>query len=150
MQINVIVEQGFRLPQCKELRQLQFLIKLWKIKNGTKGLRKGFCQLRIPTCTLLAVHVSQIINLPSNEPVTQCLESPAKCTEFTLFICPLRIFFGPKRIFGMSPMSPHFSCRKSPSQRSIQDSFNMLTQSLADTQTPPNSPKTMKNLVSLL
>uniref|UniRef100_A0A1A9ZBV4 Uncharacterized protein n=1 Tax=Glossina pallidipes TaxID=7398 RepID=A0A1A9ZBV4_GLOPL len=47
---------------------------------------RGFCQLRIPTCTLLAVHVSQIISLPSKEPVTQCLESPAKCTEFTLFI----------------------------------------------------------------
>uniref|UniRef100_A0A1B0ANN1 Uncharacterized protein n=1 Tax=Glossina palpalis gambiensis TaxID=67801 RepID=A0A1B0ANN1_9MUSC len=47
---------------------------------------RGFSRLRIPTCTLLAVHVSQIISLPSKEPVTQCLESPAKCTEFTLFI----------------------------------------------------------------
>lgn len=65
----------------------------------------------LPTCTLFAVHVSHIISLPSNDPVTQCLESPAKCTELTLLMCPFNTFLGANRIFGMSPMSPHFSCR---------------------------------------
>uniref|UniRef100_A0A182IQB3 Uncharacterized protein n=1 Tax=Anopheles atroparvus TaxID=41427 RepID=A0A182IQB3_ANOAO len=61
------------------------------------------------TCTLLPVHVSQMISLPSSEPVTQCRESPAKCTEFTLLIWPLRNFFVEMRTFGASPKSPHFS-----------------------------------------
>lgn len=62
-----------------------------------------------PTCTLFAVHVSHIISLPSRDPVTQCLESPAKCTEFTLLMCPFRTFLGASRILGISDISPHFS-----------------------------------------
>jgi hypothetical protein len=37
------------------------------------------------------------------------LESPAKCTEFTLLMCPLKIFFVASLHFGAAPMSPHLS-----------------------------------------
>lgn len=61
------------------------------------------------TCTLFPVQVSQMISLPSKEPVTQCLLSPEKCTEFTLLMCPLRNFLVEILSLGASPRSAHFS-----------------------------------------
>lgn len=57
----------------KKITKIALLLLPTKFPEGAKATLMTHADLSGITCTLLPLQVSQIINFPSSEPVTQCL-----------------------------------------------------------------------------